>query len=44
MIEGIKGAFMDRLKELQWMDEETKVQALKKAKAITDMIGYPGED
>ncbi len=41
MIEGIKLAFTERLREIPWMDEETKLQALDKANAITDMIGYP---
>lgn len=27
--------------DLKWMDKETKHEALVKANAITDMIGYP---
>lgn len=41
MIDGVKEAFRTSLKTLKWMDEETRVAALEKADAITDMIGYP---
>ena len=27
--------------DLEWVDEPTRKAAIKKAKAITDMIGYP---
>ncbi len=42
MIDGVKSAFVEKLEELKWMDEDTKAAALRKAEAITDMIGYPG--
>ena len=41
MIDAIKKAFERRLKSLSWMDKETQNAALIKARAITDMIGYP---
>lgn len=41
MIDSIKSAFEDRLNSLAWMDDETREAALIKARAITDMIGYP---
>merc|ERR1712150_15565 len=37
----VKHAFIERLKYLKWMDDETSQEAIKKTKAITDMIGYP---
>ena len=41
MIDSIKKAFEKRLTHLDWMDEETRDAALLKARAISDMIGYP---
>lgn len=41
MIDSIKAAFEKRLGHLDWMDEETRQAALIKARAISDMIGYP---
>ncbi|XP_050438919.1 endothelin-converting enzyme homolog isoform X2 [Adelges cooleyi] len=41
MIEEIKASFKENFYNLQWMDEETLIEAEKKADAISDMIGYP---
>ena len=41
MIDSIKTAFEKRLNRLDWMDETTRQAALTKARAISDMIGYP---
>lgn len=41
MINEIRQAFTKNLKNLDWMDEETRKSAEEKAYAITDMIGFP---
>ncbi|KPI97453.1 Endothelin-converting enzyme 1 [Papilio xuthus] len=41
MIDHIRTAFKDNLKNLDWMDAETRQAAEIKADAITDMIGFP---
>lgn len=41
MINEVRGAFKKNLKNLKWMDRETREAAEKKADAITDMIGFP---
>lgn len=41
MINEVRNAFKANLKNLKWMDEETRKSAEEKADAITDMIGYP---
>ena len=41
MIENIREAFQANLKNLDWMDEETRKLAWEKAASTTDMIGYP---
>jgi endothelin-converting enzyme len=41
MINQIREAFTENLKDLDWMDAETREAAEKKANAITDMIGFP---
>ncbi|XP_076320540.1 neprilysin-1-like isoform X3 [Tachypleus tridentatus] len=41
IIEDIKRAFMDILEEIDWMDNNTKSVAKRKAKLITQKIGYP---
>jgi len=41
MIDEVKTAFKENLKDLEWMDEETRRLAEEKADAITDMIGFP---
>lgn len=39
MIDNIRNAFKNNLKNLDWMDSETRKAAEVKADAITDMIG-----
>jgi len=41
MITNLKAALADRIKTLDWMDEPTKQQALKKLAAMNVKIGYP---
>ncbi|XP_058803973.1 endothelin-converting enzyme homolog isoform X2 [Phymastichus coffea] len=41
MINEIRTAFTKNLKNLDWMDWETRKSAEEKANAITDMIGFP---
>lgn len=41
MINNIRNAFKRNLKNLNWMDTETRKAAEIKADAITDMIGFP---
>ena len=41
MINNLKSALADRIKTLEWMDELTKQEALKKLAAFAVKIGYP---
>ena len=41
MVNNLKEALADRIKTLDWMDQPTKEQALKKLAAIAVKIGYP---
>ena len=41
LINNLKEALSDRIKTLDWMDEPTKQEALKKLAAFTVKIGYP---
>src|SRR5262249_15401912 len=41
MINNLKAALADRIKTLEWMDEATKQEALKKLAAMNVKIGYP---
>ncbi len=41
MINNLKEALADDIKSLDWMDEPTKQEALKKLAAITVKVGYP---
>ncbi|XP_076234270.1 M13 family metallopeptidase neprilysin 3 isoform X2 [Calliopsis andreniformis] len=41
MIDQVRKAFTMNLKNLDWMDAETRKAAEEKANAITDMIGFP---
>jgi putative endopeptidase len=41
MVNNLKEALADRIKTLDWMDEPTKQEALKKLAAFTVKIGYP---
>ena len=41
MVHNLEMAFAERIKNLDWMSETTKKQALDKLKAIVNKIGYP---
>jgi putative endopeptidase len=41
LVDNLKEALADRIKTLDWMDERTKQEALKKLAAFTVKIGYP---
>ena len=41
MVNNLKEALADRIKTLDWMDDATKQEALKKLAAFTVKIGYP---
>src|SRR4030095_12328050 len=41
LVNNLKEALADRIKTLEWMDEATKQEALKKLAAMTVKIGYP---
>jgi len=41
LVNNLKEALADRIKTLEWMDEATKQEALKKLAAFTEKIGYP---
>src|SRR6266436_4308965 len=41
MINNLKAALADRIKTVDWMDEPTKQEALKKLAAMNVKIGYP---
>ncbi|MEY2481463.1 MAG: putative endopeptidase [Verrucomicrobiota bacterium] len=41
LINNLKGALADRIKTLEWMDEPTKQEALKKLAAMQVKVGYP---
>lgn len=43
MVENIKLAMADRIKQLDWMSDSTKRMALKKLSALKVKIGYPDE-
>ena len=41
LVNNLKAALADRIKTLEWMDEPTKQEALKKLSAMAVKIGYP---
>lgn len=41
LVKNLQKALGERIQDLEWMSEETKVQALDKLNAITIKIGYP---
>jgi putative endopeptidase len=41
MVNNLREALADRIKSVDWMDQQTKDQALKKLSAFTVKIGYP---
>ncbi|KAI9284616.1 hypothetical protein BC943DRAFT_343385 [Umbelopsis sp. AD052] len=40
-VESINDAFVDRLPDLEWIDDTTKARAVEKVRALTRKIGYP---
>ncbi|XP_063227769.1 neprilysin-4-like [Bacillus rossius redtenbacheri] len=42
MVNDIRDAFAEMVRELQWMDDETKQRTLDKAHAMRPFIGFPG--
>lgn len=41
MVSNLSDAFKDRIKQLDWMSEATKVKALQKLQSFTRKLGYP---
>ncbi|BDU71605.1 M13 family metallopeptidase [Mesoterricola silvestris] len=41
MVEGIRGAYKERIERLDWMSPETKAKAQVKLAGITKKVGYP---
>jgi endothelin-converting enzyme/putative endopeptidase len=41
LIKNLRGAFGERLQKLEWMDDETRAEALKKLAAFEPRIGHP---
>ena len=41
LVEYLRRAFRERLETLEWMDDETRVEALAKLEAFTPKVGYP---
>ncbi|MEN8187787.1 MAG: M13 family metallopeptidase [Bacteroidota bacterium] len=41
LIEYLRAAYIERVKQLDWMSDETKTKAIDKLKAFTYKIGYP---
>ncbi|CAB3362237.1 Hypothetical predicted protein [Cloeon dipterum] len=41
MVHHIRKVFIERVGNLDWMDDETKLAAKEKAKAMTEFIGFP---
>ncbi len=43
MVEDLRSAYRERIKQLDWMSAETKTKALEKLDAFTYKIGYPNK-
>lgn len=43
MVADIRTEFQDILKQVDWMDDDTKKNALDKAKSMSTHIAYPDE-
>lgn len=43
MVDDIQAAFIKMLHDVEWMDNETKQKAIRKAQALIAHIGYPNE-
>ena len=41
MVESVRAAFVENIKDLDWMSPATKEHALKKLKGMKKKIGYP---
>lgn len=41
LVEAIRTAYADRIKNLSWMSDETKAKALEKLSKVTKKVGYP---
>ncbi|ODQ51979.1 zincin [Saitoella complicata NRRL Y-17804] len=41
LVNNVKEAFVDHLRKLDWVDDETKDMSAKKARALVTKIGYP---
>lgn len=41
LVEAIRSAYADRIKNLSWMSAETKAKALEKLSKVTKKVGYP---
>ena len=41
LVEAIRDAYKDRIKNLAWMSDETKKKAIDKLNSITKKVGYP---
>ncbi|KAH9491460.1 Endothelin-converting enzyme 1, partial [Bulinus truncatus] len=40
-MDNIEHAFINNLDQLSWIDEETKINLTEKARALTNLVGYP---
>ena len=43
LVKNIQNVFVDMIKVVSWMDEETRTRAIKKAQALEIYIGYQNE-
>lgn len=43
MVSDIRAEFEEILKNVDWMDEKTRINALEKAKSMSTHIAYPDE-
>ena len=43
MVNLIRDEFVEMLNQLDWMDDKTRENALRKAHAIYSVVGYPDE-
>lgn len=41
MVEYIKQEFINIIQNVDWMDKQTRNNALKKAKSMSSIVGYP---
>ncbi|QLC21861.1 M13 family metallopeptidase [Parasphingopyxis sp. CP4] len=41
MVDNISDAFAERVRAIEWMDEETRAEALRKVETIVVSVGYP---